>query len=42
MISLISCLLSEAKIMEGANECSFVRVGGLSSSVSEVCLLPFP
>ncbi|XP_019472425.1 RNA-binding protein 44 [Meleagris gallopavo] len=27
--------LREAKIMEGANECSFVRVGGLSSSVSE-------
>ncbi|XP_035187619.1 RNA-binding protein 44 isoform X2 [Oxyura jamaicensis] len=27
--------LREAKIMESANECSFVRVGGLSSSVSE-------
>ncbi|XP_014807195.1 PREDICTED: RNA-binding protein 44 [Calidris pugnax] len=27
--------LGEAKIMESGNECSFIRVGGLSSSVSE-------
>ncbi|XP_009460542.1 PREDICTED: RNA-binding protein 44 [Nipponia nippon] len=27
--------LREAKIMESGNECSFIRVGGLSSSVSE-------